>query len=204
MRIVSLLLFAFFLLSTAQAEDSQVCDLDAITASIQNQDPLHSFEQEKHIAVLSKPLPSSGYLLLTEQGFVVWQTTKPIKSTTVIGNDSFQQFNKNDQPVSLPGNAKNQTSELISSTFLAILSGNLEALHHHFNVQSHCQEQGWALTLTPSNSEIERLLKQIYLSGEQRINELHFTEANDDKTVLHFSSLQDSSLEQQLGQYLVD
>ena len=188
--------------SRAVSDDS--CDLNQITRVLNSQQPLHRFSQEKHIKVLAKPLKSSGYLLLADNDAVVWQTLKPIKSTTVITESEFKQFNKNDQPVSMPANADTQTSQLISSTFLAILSGNLNDLHANFDLVAVCDQANWEISLTPTHPRIQRLIKHIQIDGSAHIEHLSFTEANDDTTKLLITPVSEPSIQKQLGSYLVD
>lgn len=195
------------LLFTSQASFAcldRPCDLAQITEAIQSQQKLHKFSQEKTIKVLAKPLNSSGYLLLADNESVVWQTLKPIKSTTVISSSELQQFNKNDQPITLPANGNTQTSQLISSTFLSILSGDLNSLNDNFEVDLVCNDSGWDINLSPINPRIKRLIKHISIDGSDQIEQLYFTEANDDVTRIKFSAATEPSTEKQLGSYLVD
>lgn len=186
------------------AYTESTCDLKQITQVLKSQESLHEFSQEKHIKILAKPLKSSGYLLLADNDAVVWQTLTPIKSTTLISESQFKQFNKNDQPVSMPANADNQTSQLISSTFLAILSGNLDSLRENFEVIALCNQSAWDISLTPKNPRIQRLIKHIQINGSEQIEHLSFTEANDDATKLLFTPISEPLIKKQLGSYLVD
>lgn len=206
-RLITVSIFTLSLVLSSQSvlaftDDS--CDLNQITQVLNSQQPLHQFSQEKHIKVLAKPLKSSGYLLLADNDAVVWQTLKPIKSTTVISESAFKQFNKNDQPVSLPANADTQTSQLISSTFLAILSGNLNDLHANFDLVAVCDQASWDISLTPTHPRIQRLIKHIQIDGSSHIEHLSFTEANDDTTKLLITPVSEASIQNQLGSYLVD
>ncbi|RDX36987.1 outer membrane lipoprotein carrier protein LolA [Kangiella sp. HD9-110m-PIT-SAG07] len=201
----TVLAFCIFLISSPVSACAQPsCHLKNITSNIKSQASLHEFTQEKSIQVLANPLKSSGYLLLADNETVVWQTTTPIKSTTVISATEFKQFNKNDQPITMPSSADTQTSQLISSTFLAILSGNLDSLNDNFEVTSLCNDSGWDLNLEPTNSRIQRLIKQIHIRGSQQIDQLDFTESNGDITSIVFSATNSQQTEKQLGTYLVD
>ncbi|GAA0208625.1 hypothetical protein GCM10009123_15110 [Kangiella japonica] len=201
--LTSTLLFVFGSQSVS-AFTGDSCDLKQITQVLQSQESLHQFSQEKHIKVLANPLKSSGYLLLADNDAVVWQTLKPIKSTTVISELEFKQFNKNDQPVSMPTNSDNQTSQLISSTFLSILSGNLNSLNANFEVEALCDQSSWDIRLTPTNPRIKRMIKLIQIDGSGHIEHLSFSEANDDTTKLLFTPVSEPLIKKQLGSYLVD
>lgn len=180
------------------------CDLEEIAAKISDQPELNEFHQLKSIAVLTQPLKSSGYLLLADNDRLVWQTQTPIKSTTVISPNSFEQYNKHDNPVSTPANSNNKTSLLISSTFLSILSGDFESLNTNFKVDATCNSSGWDLNLSPTNHEIQRVIKHIQIKGNSSIERLVFTEANDDVTRIIFDSIESIDIREQLVQFLVN
>lgn len=193
-----------FVSTTAFSNEASSCDINAMMRTIQMQPHLQEFKQEKSIKVLANPLTSSGYLLLANQEAVIWQTTKPIKSTTVISPDSFHQYNKKDQLVTMPANASNQTSELISSTFLSILSGNIEQLNDNFQVSTSCSETEWHISLIPNNKDILRLVQKIDITGDTQINHLKFIETNQDITQISFTPTDDSTIKSQLGSYLAN
>ena len=166
------------------------CDLKQVAKKL-NQPALSQFKQIKTIKVLSQPLESKGYLLLEDAKGLVWQTVTPIKSTTVITADQFQQFNKNDQPLTIPANANQSSGKIIATTFMNILSGNIEQLEQHFQVQSACNDHGWELQLTPDNAEVKQLIKHISIQGRDQIKQVMFTEINDDVTRLIFNTEND-------------
>ncbi len=202
-RILAILVIAATSTASFSSEEAS-CDIKQLMQTIQSQPHLQSFEQEKNIKVLANPLKSSGYLLLADQEAVVWQTTKPIKSTTVISPDSFRQYNKKDQLVNMPANANNQTSQLISSTFLSILSGKIEQLNDNFAVNTFCTNSEWHISLTPNNKDILRLLHKVDIKGKQQINQLNFVEANQDITTINFTAIDDHTTKGQLGAFLAD
>lgn len=180
------------------------CELKTIAETLNQQAGLFQFKQSKQVKVLSKPLNSSGFLLLTEQQGLVWQTTSPIKSTAVINQQSFQQYNKNDQPISLGMNTNNSSGQFIASIFLDILSGDFDQLEENFTVHSQCQNNQWSLELIPRKQEIQKFLVRIQLKGSANIEHLVFEEANEDITHLSFSSLHDTAVTATLRTYLVD
>ncbi|WP_223669734.1 outer membrane lipoprotein carrier protein LolA [Kangiella shandongensis] len=203
---ILLLLAALVALISPQISSAtdEGCELNAIATKLQSQPELSRFEQEKSIKVLSKPLYSSGYLLLSQDSGLVWQTLEPIKSTTVITDTEFKQYNKSDQLISLPDNGNQPASQLISSTFLAILSGSFTELDKNFTVATRCDDSQWTISLTPTNSTIDNVMHHITVTGSQRIQRIAFTEANDDVTQLSFTPDTTEHMITQLREYLVD
>lgn len=212
MKIPILKLPALFLIATlatllspltSNAMDMD-CELDTIASKLQSQPELSRFEQEKSIKVLSRPLNSNGYLLLSKDSGLVWQTLQPIKSTTVITDTEFKQYNKNDQLMTMPDSSNQQASQVISSTFLAILSGSFAELDKNFDVATRCDNKQWTISLTPANPTISSLMHHITVSGSQRIQQIAFTEANDDVTQLVFNPDTNEHIITELREYLVD
>lgn len=195
--------FAFLTTSKANTDSAHSCSLQSVTEQVREHAPLNQFQQTKRIAILSKPLVSTGYLLVSDDHGVVWQTSEPLKGTIVINNDSLKQFNKDDQAVSAPTNSNQKASQLISSTFLAILAGDFEQLERNFSAELICDEQQWQIQLQAKHDDMQRLLTDITIIGNTNIQQLTFAEANGDTTKLVFTPLDDATTEEALGRYFV-
>ena len=186
------------------AQPADQCTLESIAAKLNEQAKLSQFVQTKKVTILKKPLISKGYLLITDNNQVVWQTQEPIKSTLIIGQQSLKQFNKNDQSVMSPANNNQKMSQLISSTFMAILAGNFEKLDNHFSVALECAETGWSIELEASSNDMKPIITNITISGQNHIELLSFTEASGDSTQLVLSPSADLNLTSQLRSYAID
>ncbi|HEY9029942.1 MAG TPA: outer membrane lipoprotein carrier protein LolA [Kangiella sp.] len=195
--------FAFLATSKASANCEQSCSLKSVTEQVREHALLNQFKQTKRIAILSKPLVSTGYLLVSDELGVVWQTSQPLKGTIVIENDSLKQFNKHDQAVSAPANSNQQASQLITSTFLAILAGDFEQLERNFSAELICDETQWQIQLQAKHDDMRRLLTDITIIGNSNIQQLIFSEANGDTTELVFTPFEDPATEEALGLYFV-
>lgn len=186
------------------AQPADQCTLESIAAKLNEQAKLSQFVQTKTVTILKKPLISNGYLLITDNNQVVWQTQQPIKSTLLIGQQSLRQFNKNDQPVMSPANNNQKMSQLISSTFMAILAGDFEKLDSHFSVALDCTETGWSIELEASSNDMKPIITNINISGQNHIELLSFTESSGDSTQLVLSPSADPNLISQLRSYAID
>ncbi|AUD79960.1 hypothetical protein CW740_12130 [Kangiella profundi] len=186
------------------AQPADQCTLESIAAKLNEQAKLSQFVQTKKVTILKKPLISKGYLLITDNNQVVWQTQEPIKSTLLIGQQSLKQFNKNDQSVMSPANNNQKMSQLISTTFMAILAGNFEKLDNHFSVALDCTESRWSIELEASSNEMKPIITNINISGQNHIELLSFTEASGDSTRLVLSPSADPNLISQLRSYAID
>lgn len=209
MRLYKLTILAFFLsftlLTTSQASTNAElnCSLPSVTEQVREQATLNQFQQTKRIAILSKPLVSAGYLLVSDAHGMVWQTSEPLKGTIVIKNGSLKQFNKHDQAVSAPANTNQKSSQLITSTFLAILAGDFAQLERNFSAELICDEEQWQIKLQAKHDDMQRLLTDITIIGNSSIQQLIFSEANGDSTELVFTPLNDPAIEEALGLYFV-
>ena len=141
--------------------------------------------------------------MVSDDHGVVWQTSQPLKGTIVIENDSLKQFNKHDQAVSAPANSNQQASQLITSTFLAILAGDFEQLERNFSAELICDETQWQIQLQAKHDDMRRLLTDITIIGNSNIQQLIFSEANGDTTELVFTPFEDPATEEALGLYFV-
>lgn len=195
--------FSFLATNKASTNAEQNCSLQSVKEQVREHATLNQFQQTKRIAILSKPLVSTGYLLVADEHGVIWQTTKPLKSTILIKDNSLKQFNKQDQLVSSPVNSQQKTSQLITSTFLAILAGNFEQLERNFSADLICSGKQWQIHLQAKHDDMQRLLTNITIIGDANIQKLLFTEANGDTTELVFTPLDDPATEKALGLYFV-
>ncbi|WP_018623682.1 outer membrane lipoprotein carrier protein LolA [Kangiella aquimarina] len=189
--------------SPVKAEQPFKCSLESIASELGEQAMLNEFVQTKQVTILKKPLISKGYLLISDDNQVIWQTQQPIKSTLLIGQQTLRQFNKNDQPVMSPANNNQKMSQLISSTFLAILAGDFEKLDNHFSVALDCTETRWSIELEASSNDMKPIITNINISGQNHIETLSFTEASGDSTQLVLSPSTDPDLINQLRSYVI-
>lgn len=179
----------------------QNCTLRTIETRIAQNKLLAEFHQAKFISTLTKPLSSQGNLLLVQDKGLIWQTQKPIKSTSVITDDGIAQYNLRDQKSSLTQNMANESGKQISNIFLGLFKGDIQNLSENFEISHQCQSESWTLTLVSTNSQLEQFIKKIDVVGNETINTITLFETNNDKTVIELNLLKNDSINNDLEKY---
>ena len=150
-----------------------------------------NFEQTREIAMLSKPLESSGRFLLSDMG-LYWQQDRPVASVMIADADRLLQ-SVGDGALRSIDVAKNPVVLSFSQSFLSIFSGGEEGLRENFDVEFKPagDESGtWEIILTPTRFPMSEAVESIILTGREYIETLTVINRTSDKTVIHFSELQ--------------
>ena len=122
-----------------------------------------NFVQEKKSASIKRPLKSYGTYIFTKEG-IVWNTTKPFKTTMVITPTSIVQTQA-DGTSSVIDSSTSQIFGTIAEMFSALFGGNRAALEKHFEIKTVNDASGWKLILTPKDATIASAMKQFTLAG---------------------------------------
>lgn len=180
-----------------QAGACELADLVFLNADT---DVQYAFVQNKTVAVLPRPLTSSGVLGLSSNDELVWQTRVPLQSTMVIAASGIRQFDRNDIPVNAPAN---QTADALAQVFLNLLSGDTDMLVSSFTPALTCENNSWRLELEPATDALARLLSGITITGSARLETIAFTEQRGDHTEISISPLS-ATQSIDFGRYLGD
>ncbi len=192
LKILTISIFVVFFNSIAAV------NLDKIS-EIFSANPLQAnFEQSKNIAALSSPLRTKGGIWMSESNQLVWQVTFPIKSTLVIGDKGFTQYDSNDMQTQQSNN--DYTLEL-SLMFLNITKGDLKELQEKFNIHCDCLNSDWTLTLLPKENALKNILEEIKIHGSKKMERFSYKEQNGDETLIQLIPTS-IDLSQQLSRYL--
>ncbi|MEG2577577.1 MAG: LolA-related protein, partial [Glutamicibacter sp.] len=85
----------------------------------------------------------------------------------------------------------------VNAVMFALISGDAQALSAQFNVHLEAlPDNAWTMRLTPRSPMLAKVFTGLSLSGDRYVREVEITEANQDVTRIHFSSL--SALHPQL------
>ncbi len=182
MRSASRLLFAITALVAAGACFAD--DLDSLMSLLAQRKHGHvSFVEEHHLAVLDRPVESSGELLYDAPDRLEKRTLKPKPETLVLehgvitarrGRHTYQ-LNLSDYPQIVP---------LIDS-IRATLAGDRASLERIFKVQLDGSVDQWKLLLEPSDSTVARTVKQIRIEGTRdAIHSVEILQADGDRSLL--------------------
>jgi hypothetical protein len=168
--------------STAPAAPGQ--DLDRLMALLAQRQHGHvTFVEEHFLAVLDRPVESSGELLYDAPDRLEKRTLKPKPETVILehgvitahrGHHTYV-LNLSDYPQIVP---------LIDS-IRATLAGDRASLEHFFKVALDGSLEHWTLLLLPSDPSVGKSVKQIRIEGAQdAIHTVEIQQADGDRSLL--------------------
>jgi len=159
-------------------------DLDALMSLLAQRKHGHvSFVEEHFLAVLDRPVESSGELLYDAPDRLEKRTLKPKPESLVLehgvitahrGRHTYV-LNLSDYPQIVP---------LIDS-IRATLAGDRASLERIFKVQLEGNLEQWKLLLTPSDATVARSVKEIRIEGTRdAIHSVEIQQADGDRSLL--------------------
>ena len=147
-----------------------------------------NFTQSREIALLEKPLQSSGSFLLSDLG-LYWRQDKPLASVMIADGERLLQQVDNG-PLQSVDVAKNPMVLTFSTSFLSIFNCSEAELRNHFTVEFMAGENDWSIELTPATYPMSDAIETINLRGREYIEELTVISRSLERTVIRFTDLQ--------------
>ncbi|MDA7746676.1 outer membrane lipoprotein carrier protein LolA [Psychromonas sp.] len=147
------------------------------------------FIQSKTLQMFNQPLVSDGTFLLSHQQGLIWNQITPFPVTLVLAKDKLrQQFE--DQTPEIIEAKDNPMVFYFSHLFLSLFKGDLSALESQFSMTiTESEKETWLLHLSPKESPLNKVFKQIEIKGNKQIQSLVLTELNGDLSVIEFSNI---------------
>ncbi len=141
------------------------------------------FEEQQYLAVLTRPLVSSGILIYDAPGHLEQRTLRPRRQTMVLDHGVLTlQIGRHRH--SVPLSDYPQLAPLIDS-IRATLAGDRAGLEHAFTLQLHGDLDHWQLQLEPRAGQLSTTVSQIVIAGTQaRISEVRMRQSDGDHSVL--------------------
>jgi hypothetical protein len=178
------MLAAFLATATAVAATAPAQDLDQLMGLLAQRQHGHvSFTEQHFLAVLDRPVESSGELLYDAPDRLEKRTLKPRPETLVLqhgvitaqrGRHTYT-LNLSDYPQVVP---------LIDS-IRATLAGDRASLEHLFKVTFDGTLEQWTLLLLPSDSAVAKSVRQIRIEGARdAIHTVEIQQADGDRSLL--------------------
>jgi outer membrane lipoprotein-sorting protein len=144
------------------------------------------FREEKHMALLAKPLESRGVLFFTHPGLLLRRVESPRASEVIISADSVRLRDASGEQALDLRTRKDLRPFVESLTW--ILAGNRKALDSVYAVsfQPESASAAWQLTLKPKVEPLSRLIAHIRITGRgYAVAQIEVGETNGDKTITH-------------------
>lgn len=143
------------------------------------------FKQKKSIAVLKRPIVSSGNYIFSKNQGLYWNIGAPINTAYVLTPDYMIERQKGfeskiitpDEQPSLFG---------LTEVFEAIFVGDLDRLSKDFKIHFMGSSKSWTIGLVPQKGLLKKMFNRVLLKGDTTVTEVKLFEKNGDSTHLKF------------------
>lgn len=176
-----------FLCASSYAADWTLSDLMRLLA--QQKSGKASFIEKKYIAILDKPLESSGELSFDAPDRLEKRTIKPRPEAMLLDGDQLTVTMFEKRPVNLRLQDHPEVSALVES-IRATLSGNQAALEKNYFIDFTGAQGKWQLTLTPVQKAVAKVVRLVHIDGAQAsIKTITFDQADGDRIEMTISKV---------------
>ena len=152
-------------------------------ALAQNKSGRATFVETKHIAMLDRPVESSGELLFTAPDRLEKRTFKP-RPESLIVNGSELLVERGRQKYRLQLQAYPDLAAFIDS-IRGTLAGDRKTLERNFRLGLDGSAERWSLQLVPLDEKMLIAVRQIRISGiRDQVNGIEITQSDGDRSVM--------------------
>ena len=154
-----------------------------MAALAQNKSGRATFVETKHIAILERPVESSGELLFTAPDRLEKRTFKPRAESLVVNGDELL-VERGRQKYRLQLQAYPDLAAFIDS-IRGTLTGDRKALERNFRLGLDGSAERWTLQLLPLDEKMLVAVRQIRISGvHDRVNSIEIMQSDGDRSVM--------------------
>jgi len=190
MRRTFLTLSVLLVLATRAPAPAMAADWDVgrlMQALAQQRGGSVSFVEKKYLAILDRPVESSGVLSYSPPDRLEKRTLLPKPESLVLnGNQLVAERGK--QRVTLQLQQYPEISAVVGG-IRQTLSGDLGALERDYRVVLRGGPESWVLTLLPSDPRIAAIVLRIEISGSgSSLRQIEMLQADGDRSVMMIGS----------------
>jgi outer membrane lipoprotein-sorting protein len=164
-------------------------DLQQLMDSLaQNKSGRATFVDTKHIALLDKPVESSGELLYTAPDRLEKRTLKP-KPESMMVNGSELFIERGRQKYHLQLQAYPELAAFIDS-IRGTLAGDRKALERNYRLSLEGTAERWTLQLLPLDEKMQAVIQRIRIAGARdQVHSIEITQADGDSSLMTIEKL---------------
>lgn len=182
-RRLTLLLLA--LVSTFQVTAAITLD-DLQQRSAKNPVIRVEFQQTRQISGLSQPLVSSGNLIISIKDGLWWNQKKPFSLTLLLTENRMVQT-MTGQPAQVITVQSNPQMFQFNHLLTALFHADRAVLEKNFNLDLQDVGQNrWILILKPKTTPLDKLFRQITLTGADLLETIEIDDMQNDKSSIRF------------------
>jgi outer membrane lipoprotein-sorting protein len=147
-----------------------------------------TFVETKHIAVLDKPVESSGELLFTAPDRLEKRTLKP-KAESMVVNGGELLVERGRQKHHLQLQAYPELAAFIDS-IRGTLAGDRKTLERSYRLSLEGSAEHWTLQLLPSDDKMLAVIKSIRIAGvRDQVRSIEISQADGDRSLMAIEKL---------------
>lgn len=149
----------------------------------QNKSGQTTFVEKKYIAMLDKPVESSGELVFTAPDGLEKRTLKPKPESMVIKGSELY-IERGNQKHRLQLQAYPELAAFIDS-IRGTLAGDRKALERSYRLSVEGTAEHWTLRLLPLNEKMAAVIQRINISGaREQVSRIEIVQADGDSSVM--------------------
>ncbi|MDQ2962987.1 MAG: outer membrane lipoprotein carrier protein LolA [Pseudomonadota bacterium] len=142
-----------------------------------------AFSEKKYIALLDRPVESSGELVYQPPARLEKRTLKPNAESLVLDRDVLV-VERGKQKYTLQLQQYPEITAIVG-IIRNTLAGDLEALQRQYRVDLQGSPERWSLTLLPSDARIAAMVQRIQISGTRdEVRQVEMLQADGDRSVM--------------------
>ena len=142
-----------------------------------------TFTERKYLAVLDKPVVSTGEMRFRPPDYMEKRTTSPHPETLVLDKGEIS-MERDKRKLTISLETQPEALAFVES-IRALLAGDRKALEKSYLLQLSGTPQKWVLHLLPSDQRIAALVLRITVSGSgNQVRSVEYLQADGDRTVL--------------------
>lgn len=159
-------------------------DIDQLMTELaQHKGGRAKFTEKRYIAVLDKPVVTSGEMTYSPPDRLEKHTLSPKPESMVLDKDRLS-LERNRRKFTINLASRPEALAFVDSV-RSTLSGNRQSLERNYTLLLKGQPQHWVLTLTPTEPAILALLQRIAVSGSgNQVHAIDYLLADGDRTEL--------------------
>lgn len=163
--------------------------VDPVFARLQLRRLRCAFHDQKHIALLARPLQSTGVIYFDRDRGIVRSTTAPHAEKAVLTRTALR-IQKGDHVEDIPLD-RSKDLQAFALIFPTVLRGDRQAIERSFELALYGRaDDWWALELTPRSDSLRALVRRVVVFGRAgELTALQIAEASGDTTDTRLSDL---------------
>ena len=184
LRAMRCLLVALALMPVAVTSHAAEWDIDQLMRGLAQTRSSHaSFVEKKFIAMLDRPMESSGELVYTAPDRLEKRTLKP-KPESMILERGILMIERGRQKHRLQMQDYPELAAFIDS-IRGTLAGDRNALERHYRLSLDGAAEHWTLQLLPVNEKMQAVVKRIRIAGARdAVRSIEITQADGDSSLM--------------------